>query len=189
MIEARGVQLGVVGAFALLVSCRAIGGVTATDGGAADAGEAAEASLTEPSSRLEPPVVTPAPDAIVETIAGSEVRGETDGIGAAALFDNPVGVFLDSSGGLFVTEYDGRRLRHVPLSGPTTTVATGLPEPFALVATEDAIYVQTDRAPNEDKGPTTGTLWKVPIAGVCLSSFSRPTGSLAAWRASSTAGS
>jgi len=165
MVEARGIRLGVVGALALLVGCRAIGSVTATDAGAPDADDAADAASNEPATRLEPPVVTAAPDSVVETIAGSDVRGAADGVGAAAQFDNPVGVYLDASGGLLVTEYDGRRLRYVPPSGATRTLAIGLPEPFALIRTDDAIYVQTDRAPNEEKGPSTGTLWRVPLAG------------------------
>jgi DNA-binding beta-propeller fold protein YncE len=165
MVEAREKQLAVLGAIVLLAGCRAIGGVTPSDGGVAEAAVDAGEAATGPPTRLEPPVVTPAPDVVVETVAGSETRGAADGIGPAAQFDNPVGVFLDPSGELFVTEYDGRRLRKVTPSGATTTLATGLPEPFALVVTEDAIYVQTDRAPNEDKGPTTGTLWRVPIGG------------------------
>ena len=166
MVEAREIRLAALAAAALLVGCRAIGGeTTSTDAGTVeptvDVGDAAY----PPSTRLEAPIVTPAPDAVVETIAGSGANGAADGVGASAQFDNPVGVFLDAAGDVLVTEYDGRRLRKISPDGATTTLATGLPEPFAVIATEDAIYVQTDRAPNEDKGPTTGTLWRVPLGG------------------------
>lgn len=184
MFEASKRQLVVWGAFALLVGCRAIGNTSAgpEDAGASaeeDAAAAADAAA-EPSTRNDPPIVSPLTDVTVETLAGSETKGDEDGEGAAARFDNPVGVFLDPSGGVFVTEYDGRRLRRIPPTGATATVAVGLPEPFALVATEDAIYVQTDRAADGAKGSLTGTLWKVPIAGgapeVLLDSIGLPRG-------------
>ncbi|HVJ95012.1 MAG TPA: hypothetical protein VM580_34775, partial [Labilithrix sp.] len=135
---------------------------------------------TDPDTRLEPPKVTPAKDTFVQTLAGSNVRGGADGVGAGALFSNPVGVHVDANGDLLVTEYDGGRLRKIAQAGATSTLADGLLEAFASVATEDAIYVQTDRDKNGDKGPNTGTIWKVPIAGgapeVFVEGLGRPRG-------------
>jgi len=172
MLEAWESRLVVVGMLAFMAGCRAIGATTTsqTDGAVEPGADAVDADaaappVAEPQTRLEPPVVRQVPGTIVETIAGSDAKGGADGTGPAAQFDNPVGVLLDGAGGLFVTEYDGRRLRRIAPTGATSTLATGLPEPFALVATEDAIYVQTDRSASEEKGPTTGTLWKVPLAG------------------------
>jgi len=158
----------VVATLGLLIGCRALNATTSDDAGVAeDAGPPpAPDAANQPSTRLEPPIVTPARDIIVETIAGSSAKGAADGVGAAAQFDNPVGVFLDGAGGLLVTEYDGGRLRKIPAGGGSTvTLTTGLFEPFALLATEDAIYVQTDRDRNGVKGPTTSSLWKIPLTG------------------------
>ena len=184
MVEARYIRrvVFVTGALALVVGCRALNAVAADAGadGGDDAAAGASAVGNEPPTRLEPPVVHPAPDVMVETIAGSSASGAADGVGAAAQFENPVGVFLDASGALLVTEYDGGRLRKVPPSGPTVTLATGFRDPFALLATEEAIYVQTDRDRNGGKGPTTGTLWKLPLSGgvpeVFLETGGRPRG-------------
>ncbi|MDF2696320.1 MAG: hypothetical protein K0S65_4703, partial [Labilithrix sp.] len=121
-----------------------------------------------------------APNVIVETVAGSDVQGNADGVGVAAQFDNPVGVFLDASGALFVTEYDGGRLRKIASNGTTSTLTAGLVEPFGLLATEDAIYVQTDRDRDGIKGPSTGTLWRIALTGgaaeLIIDSLGRPRG-------------
>ena len=182
MVEARYIRLVVTGTLVFVLGCRALNGVgtgAGVDGGD-DAAGATGPVGNEPPTRLEPPIVTPAPDVMVETIAGSATGGAADGVGAAAQFDNPVGVFLDPSGAILVTEYDGGRLRKIPPSGPSVTLATGFLDSFALLATEDAIYVQTDRDRNGGKGPTTGTLWKVPLTGgvpeVFLESGGRPRG-------------
>lgn len=183
MVEARYIRLVVAGALGILVGCRALNATTADDAGASgDAGPAPSTTdaTNVPPTRLEPPIVTTARDIIVETLAGSSAKGEADGVGAAAQFDNPVGVRLDGLGALLVTEYDGGRLRKIPATGNSVTLATGLREPFALLVMEDAIYVQTDRDRNGVKGPTTGSLWKVPLAGgvpeLYLESIGRPRG-------------
>lgn len=141
-------------------STNADGGPPPVDSGALPDGDAGG-----PDTRQDPPIVVPANDIVVETLAGSSTAGSTEGVGAAAQFDNPVGVFVAPSGDLVVTEYDGSRLRKVPLAGATSTLATNLLQPFAVLATEDAIYVQTDMDENGDKGDDTGTIWKVPAAG------------------------
>lgn len=145
--------------FVALVACRApraSSGEDAPDG--SDGG-------APPDTRTEPPIVTPAVDIMVETVAGSSAAGEADGEPSLAMFSNPVGVLLEPSGALIVTEYDGGRVRRIPPSGPTTTLWRGLHEPFASFVTEDAIYIQTDRNRIGEKGPTTGTLWKLSAAG------------------------
>lgn len=49
----------------------------------------------------------------VLTIAGSGNTGYREGVGAAALFDQPTGLALDSAGNLLVTEGGGHRIRSV----------------------------------------------------------------------------
>jgi DNA-binding beta-propeller fold protein YncE len=117
-------------------------------------------------SRREPPIVRPAQNVVVETLAGSATAGSLDGVGPAAQFENPVGVTLDPTGALLVTEYDGSRLRKIAPDGTTTTLAIGgLKEPFALLGTNDAIFVQTDVDVNGQKGAATGTIWRVGLGG------------------------
>jgi DNA-binding beta-propeller fold protein YncE len=167
-------------ALMLALGCRAVTD-SGADAGAGDASPPVADAQVGPDSRFDPPIVRPVTDITVETLAGSDVKGSAEGTGATAQFDNPVGVLLDAAGtALYVTEYEGRRLRMVPFNGPTTTLASGLPEPFALLATEDAIYVQTDRDRNGIKGANTGTIWKIPLAGgqpdVFIEGLGRPRG-------------
>ena len=179
-------RLVIVSVLALVLGCRAGNGSGAADAGSGPDGGAgtpdttdADASAEAPT-RLEPPIVRPAADVVVETIAGSSTKGSADGVGAAAQFDNPVGVLLDPSGGLFITEYDGGRLRKLDGAGASSTVATGLVEAFGMLLTGDAIYVQTDSDRNGQKGPDTGTIRKLPLGGgppeVVIESLGRPRG-------------
>jgi DNA-binding beta-propeller fold protein YncE len=158
-------------------------GTAAADGGphapiaTIDAGPDAS---TGPDTRKDPPIVTPAKGITVDTIAGSGTAGAADGVGADAQFQNPVGVFIDASGALLVTEYDGNRLRKVPLTGATSTLASGITQPFALLGTEDAIYVQSDTNDEGAKDEESGTIWKVGLNGgtpeVFLTNLGRPRG-------------
>lgn len=168
-------------ALAFAGGCRALNATEAPDAAAAaDGGPVQSEPAPEPPSRLEPPVVRPTSDIVVDTVAGSATRGGADGAGAAAQFDNPVGVLFDPAGALLVTEYDGGRLRKIDGVGATSTIATGLREPFALVAIDDALIVQTDVDRNGAKGADTGTLWKIALAGgapeVLLEGLGRPRG-------------
>lgn len=161
-----------------LMGCRAVG-ADAADGavGGSDSG-ADPGGPTEPT-RLEPPIVQAAQKVSVDTLAGSAVGGSADGVGAAAQFDNPVGVVVDGTG-LLVTEYDGGRLRRVSWDGATSTLSTGWLEPFGIIATAKGIYVQTDRDRDGNKGANTGTLWRVNAADgaveIVASNLGRPRG-------------
>ena len=179
MTVPRADRLVVVSVLALALGCRAVGMSEAPDAGAAGTSDSTDAAAEAPT-RLEPPIIRPVADVVVETLAGSSTNGSADGVGGAAQFDNPVGVLLDPSGGLFVTEYDGGRVRKLDGAGASTTVATGLVEAFGMVLTDDALYVQTDRDRNGQKGPDTGTIWKLPLGGgtpeVVIESLGRPRG-------------
>lgn len=64
---------------------------------------------------------------VVTTLAGSGVSGTADGTGASAQFYNPVGVAVDSSGNVYVTDAasynDGGLIRKVTPAGVVTTIA------------------------------------------------------------------
>jgi sugar lactone lactonase YvrE len=65
--------------------------------------------------------ITPAGD--VSTLAGSGVSGFADGAGAAAEFDQPTGVAVDSAGNAFVADCGNNRIRKVTSAGVVTTFA------------------------------------------------------------------
>ncbi len=61
---------------------------------------------------------------VVTTLAGSPgVSGTTDGTGSAALFNQPIGIALDKSGNLYVTDSGNATIRKVTTAGVVTTVA------------------------------------------------------------------
>ena len=61
--------------------------------------------------------------AVVSTLAGSGEQGSADGPGAAAKFDRPHGVALDSAGNVYVVDMDNNRIRKISLQGAVTTFA------------------------------------------------------------------
>lgn len=66
--------------------------------------------------------VTPA--GVVTTFAGSAgMTGHTDGTGAAARFDNPAGVAVDSAGNVYVADAFNAVIRKITPAGAVTTLA------------------------------------------------------------------
>jgi sugar lactone lactonase YvrE len=62
------------------------------------------------------------PDGLVSTFAGS-VGGYADGVGTNAMFNSPLGIAVDSSSNLFVSDYSNHRIRKVSSSGIVSTFA------------------------------------------------------------------
>ncbi|MCB9739550.1 MAG: SMP-30/gluconolactonase/LRE family protein, partial [Deltaproteobacteria bacterium] len=62
------------------------------------------------------------PDGTTSTLAGS-VAGFVDGKGTAARFQYPIGIAVDGAGVVYVTEWDGHRVRRVAPDGTVTTIA------------------------------------------------------------------
>jgi PKD repeat protein len=67
--------------------------------------------------------ITPA--GVVTTLAGGSGSGTTDGTGAAAKFHEPRAIAIDSSGTLFVADYENHMVRKVTSAGVVTTLAGG----------------------------------------------------------------
>jgi serine/threonine protein kinase, bacterial len=63
------------------------------------------------------------PAGVVSTLAGSGSQGSVDGTGAAASFDAPRGVAVDSSGNVYVADYGNNKIRKVSSAGVVSTLA------------------------------------------------------------------
>lgn len=63
------------------------------------------------------------PDGVVTTIAGTGERGWMDGSAAAASFNSPQAVAVDSEGSIYVADAGNVRIRKVSRSGIVTTLA------------------------------------------------------------------
>ncbi|WP_426580715.1 gliding motility-associated C-terminal domain-containing protein [Mucilaginibacter sp. R-33] len=67
------------------------------------------------------------PNGRVTTIAGSGVFGTNDGNGTAASFQSPVGITIDASGNLYVTDSGTGTIRRILPNGDVKTIAGGGP--------------------------------------------------------------
>ena len=130
-----------------------------------------------------PGLIVPVAGVSVTTLAGSSVPGAQDGIGAAAHFENPVGVALTATSDLYVTEYDGARVRKLTRDGKSSLLTSqkGMVGCFAvMVAAPDHLIVQTDFDMTGVKNDSSGTLWTVStatgIAVPVLAGMGRPRG-------------
>lgn len=62
------------------------------------------------------------PEGLVTTFAGSGARGQQDGMGAAATFDQPTGITVDAARNVYVAEV-GDKIRKISPDGMVTTLA------------------------------------------------------------------
>ena len=56
---------------------------------------------------------TPANAGVVSTVAGNGTPGFADGNATSAQFNSPAGVTLDSSGNIYVADYNNQRIRKI----------------------------------------------------------------------------
>ena len=59
----------------------------------------------------------------MSTLAGSGITGSTDGQGSAATFNKPTGLAIDSTGNIYVSEFEGNKIRLIDSSGNVNTLA------------------------------------------------------------------
>jgi sugar lactone lactonase YvrE len=114
--------------------------------------------------------ITPA--GVVSTLAGSDVAGSADGTGAAASFNNPIGVAADGAGTVYVTDEIGNSIRRVTAAGVVTTLAgSGTAGHLDGTGTAASFYnpvgVAVDAAGNVFVGGfRDGRIRRITIAGV-----------------------
>ena len=66
------------------------------------------------------------PGGLVSTFAGTaKIMGSTDGSGGAARFSEPIGVYSDSAGTLYVSDTNNNAIRKITPAGGVTTLAGG----------------------------------------------------------------
>lgn len=65
------------------------------------------------------------PAGVVTTLAGSGAADFAEGTGAAASFNDPLGVTVDPSGNVYVADYINLRIRRITPAGVVTTLAGG----------------------------------------------------------------
>jgi len=63
------------------------------------------------------------PQAVVSTVAGSGTFGHLDNTGTAAQFQSPLGIAIDATGNLYVTDSEGHRIRKITPQGVVSTFA------------------------------------------------------------------
>lgn len=140
-------------------------GTSATiDGGTgADGGDAAstEDGTADGSGNDAP--ATPLPGDGVITLAGSGLAGDSDGVGGAAQFSNPVNMAVADDGTLFVCDFGNDAIRRVMVDGQVSTLVSssvGIAGPFSILIGNDGyLYVGADY--DRESDDETGVLWRV----------------------------
>jgi gliding motility-associated-like protein len=64
--------------------------------------------------------ITPA--GIVTTIAGNGTKGNNDGVGISASFNNPIGMSIDAQGNIYVADAGSNKIRKLTPQGVVTTI-------------------------------------------------------------------
>lgn len=59
----------------------------------------------------------------ISTLAGTGLFGYVDGVGAAAQFNQPIGLAVDAAGNVYVADFENHRIRKVTPTGTVTTLA------------------------------------------------------------------
>jgi sugar lactone lactonase YvrE len=102
------------------------------------------------------------PSGLVSTLAGNGIGGTVNGPGRFAEFNGPTGIAVDTSGAVYVTDYNSGRIRKITAAQGVTTLSAQVSAPTCIgVDLSGNIYVGSD---------ATHTIYKITRAGV-LSTF------------------
>jgi sugar lactone lactonase YvrE len=81
------------------------------------------------------------PSGVVTTFAGNGQQGSADGVAATASFNIPYDLAFDSSGSLYVADYENGAIRKIT-NGQVSTVTSALDKPLSVaVAPDGRLYV------------------------------------------------
>lgn len=85
--------------------------------------------------------------AVAKTLAGTGANGTTDGAASAAQVGQPLGVWQDTDGTIFVTQANSGAIRRIK-NGVVTTISSGFSRPIGIVGETngDFIYVADQSA-------------------------------------------
>jgi hypothetical protein len=111
---------------------------------------------------------------VVTTLAGTALQGgSTDGTGAAARFDQPFGIAVDSNGNVYVSDATANTIRKITSAGVVTTLAGGSGQTGSTDATGTAARFSVPYAISVDTAGNVyvvdhgnHTIRKVTAAGV-----------------------
>lgn len=76
------------------------------------------------SDRINHAIRKITPAGVVSTVAGSGSAGNANGTGAAAMFNEPLGITTDAAGNIYVADYINSALRKVTPAGVVTTLTS-----------------------------------------------------------------
>ena len=116
----------------------------------------------------------------VTTLTGGATAGSANGAAGVATFNNPVGVAIEPSGALVVSQYDDDKVRRISTAAVTSTLTSqsGFRHPYGIGVFGGTIYVQTDFNATNQNGASNGTLWRVDattgVASVVAANIGRP---------------
>jgi|GEM_PF-3140181 len=85
-----------------------------------------------------------APDGTITIIAGHDGSGFTDGIGAAASFNQPKGITRDNLGNLYITDSKNNAIRKIDPSGKVITLVLSTTNPNDKATLNNPIGIKLD---------------------------------------------
>ncbi len=115
----------------------------------------------------------------VTVFAGSGVRGDADGLGRIAEFNDPIGITFDNGGNLLVADAGNNKIKKISPTGLVTTVASSFNYPNNMdVDAIGNIYVADTKNNQIKKIDTSGNVTVVASTAYAVYYFSGPGASL-----------